>query len=116
MMLVAPLGGNEPFDTFARRRGAALSRFSLLLVAAYLASACSGSPTDPDPRIPPTTGPPDHLQDVAWTFGSSVTTCRVEARWGDLYSTRSDVTQEATVRLQPTPQSAASAARLNLIV
>jgi hypothetical protein len=76
-------------------RGFATTALGLLIVSGCLLSACADSPTSPDPRIPPTTGPPDLLQDLGWNFGVSLTTCRVEARWGYLYATSRDVTAEA---------------------
>jgi hypothetical protein len=78
-------------------------RFSLCLVlGASVLQCCGGSPTDP--RVPPTTGTPDRLAVTAWNFGAKTTSARVEATWGSLYSTKIDVTAEATIRdaTQPT--------------
>ena len=68
---------------------------SLVSSIGVLAVAC-GSPTAPDPRVPPATGSPTRLLITAWDFGARVTSVRVQAIWGELYRTERDVTTEAT--------------------
>jgi hypothetical protein len=71
----------------------------LAATACLLLNACGGSPTTPDPRIPPTTGKPDSLRLILWNFDypTRTTTVRAEATWGiSLYTASRDVTGEAT--------------------
>ena len=68
---------------------------STLLFVVGLLAAC-GSPTEPDPRIPPATGSPTRLLITEWDFGARLTSVRVQAIWGDLYRAERDVTNEAT--------------------
>ena len=70
----------------------------VLILCGVLLSACDGSPTTPDPRLPPTTGTPSRLQVIDWRFSGAQTTARAEATWGSLYSTTLDVTTDAEWR------------------
>jgi hypothetical protein len=65
------------------------------VVMAVAGVAC-GSPTEPDPRITPAVGTPTRMQFLPCEYGAQTAACRVEARWGDLYSTTLDVTNGAT--------------------
>jgi hypothetical protein len=73
-------------------------KFRCLAAVLFLAfsSAACDSPTEPDPRVPRAVGPPTSVSVLSCDYGSIVTTCPAQARWGDLYSTRRDVTQTAT--------------------
>lgn len=68
-----------------------------LLLCGLLISACGGSPTKPDPRIPPATGTPTSLVlfDYRFDFPGATTTLRAETAWGTLYFTSRDVTVES---------------------
>lgn len=67
---------------------------ALTLATSFLAG-CE-SPTQPDPRVPPATGSPTQLAVSQWRFGAQITSIRVEATWGTLYSTSQDVTSGAS--------------------
>jgi hypothetical protein len=72
------------------------TRTTILAAAiGLLLNACGGSPTTPDPRIPPATGSPDSLRLIQWNFDypAQTTTVEAEAMWGmSLYTTSRDVT------------------------
>jgi len=54
------------------------------------------APTPPNPRVPPAVVRQPHVSVTPCDYGPIETTCRAEARWGDLYSTVRDVTDTAT--------------------
>jgi hypothetical protein len=76
--------------------GARINRVRLVMAAVAIAAASCDSPTEPDPRIVPVVGSPWRLSVALWDFDTLMTSLRVEARWGDLYGTTKDVTNDAT--------------------
>ena len=70
-----------------------MRRSAVVLLVASLA-AC-GSPTQPDPRIAQPLGRPTRLEAIEWNFDARVTSVRVQATWGSMYTTRMDVTNGA---------------------
>jgi hypothetical protein len=78
-----------------RQTRRASCKSSLALFAFLTLNGCGNSSVAPDPRVPPTTGPPDRLMMIDWNFGINETTCRAQATWGHLYSTSRDVTAES---------------------
>ena len=71
----------------------------LAAVVITFAAACDQrpTPTGPDSRFPPTTGPPFSLSISQWTCTASETTARVEALWSNgLYRRSREVTSEAS--------------------
>lgn len=54
------------------------------------------SPTQPDPRVAPAIGSPTRLAVMQWRFGSQITSIRIQATWGSLYSSQREVTSDAT--------------------
>jgi hypothetical protein len=79
-----------------RRYGFVPAALALLIVAGYLLNACSTSPASPSQPFFPTTGKPLDMGMVDWSYGTSVTTCRLVASWTVHYDTSRDVTDEAT--------------------
>jgi hypothetical protein len=73
------------------RRGFATTVLGLLIVSGSLLSACADSPASPDPRIPPTTGPPDYLQALDWRFGASSTITVLASKSGYVDAVASSV-------------------------
>ena len=72
-----------------------LSVVASALAIAVAAIAC-GSPTEPDPRFTPAVGTPTRMLLRPCRYGAQTATCRVDARWGDMYATTLDVTTSAT--------------------
>ena len=72
-----------------------LSAITGAVVIAIAGIAC-GSPTEPDPRFTPAVGTPTSMLLRPCEYGAQTATCRVDARWGDMYSTTLDVTNSAT--------------------
>lgn len=68
----------------------------MLIVAAWpLLSLACDSPTRPDPRIPAPVGTPTSMMFLPCQYDEQVARCRVEAKWGYLYSSTRIVTAEA---------------------
>lgn len=65
------------------------------LAIAVAGIACD-SPTKPDPRFTPAVGTPTSMLLLPCEYGAHTATCRVQARWGDMYATTLDVTNGAT--------------------
>jgi len=74
-----------------------LAAVRLILGIAALAVLIVGcnSPTASDSRVPPAVGTPTNLTLELCSFGPQSTSCRVQARWGELYATYLDVTTVA---------------------
>lgn len=71
-------------------------RPATFVIVAWIAMAVGcGSPTEPDPRIPPPVGTPTSMMLLPCEYVSDLARCPVEARWGSGYSSTLVVTDEA---------------------
>lgn len=67
----------------------------VVLHLCLLGVAGCDSPAAPDPRIPPAVGTPTSMRLDPCAFDSDVARCPLFARWGELYATELNATDEA---------------------
>lgn len=70
------------------------SQIVVLHLCLLFAAGCD-SPVAPDPRVPPAVGTPTSMRMDPCEYGPDFARCPLFARWGDLYATELNATDEA---------------------